>query len=503
MQCTRCRMIGCACLFTEESKAAKVPVCKKCDGSAAMEELAEINAAQKDTMDTFQTANAHSLLGNVKMQRLRDLARSVAHVEGSFAELGVYKGGSAFLLASDHSERMLHLFDTFKGIPFTGANDKHQIGDFNDTSIDAVQKLLDGKKVLFHQGLFPETTKGLEFEKYAFVHVDGDQYQTTIDACEYFYPRMAEGGIMLFDDYEWRDCPGVKKALNEFAAKNKVSIIHHGNFQASFRKTARPQVTLFSACKGIGDHICSMYACAGIAAAGYEVIYYGKHPMWYERVQEPHVTVINAEQVSIPDGAIDVGARYDEQLKKATCRKQWYCDNFCIAMGLEVGSIKPQRPKRDLSVNKKRDDAGQYVVMHVSSAWAVRSWTKERVCELVALLAARGIKVIGIDGPNQEKRVREIYGGSNATFVWGYHANDVADLFMQAKAVIAIDSGMAHFAALLDVPTVAICGLVSGSMVFGETDVKYVDAEVLECNNRAMKSITAARVFDAAMGVLQ
>lgn len=497
MKCSRCSFsCNAGCQFVQIDGQT---VCKKCAGTARMEELAEINYDMK----VFNTANAHSLLGNVKMQRLRDLARSVAHVEGSFAEFGVYKGGSAFLLASDHKERTLHLFDTFEGIPDKGDGDIHNVGDFNDTSIEAVRQLLQGKKVLFHQGFFPDTAKGLESEKFAFVHIDADQYQSALDACEYFYPRMSEGGIMLFDDYEWRDCPGVKKALNEFAAANDVAIQVQGNFQAVFQKTDRPQVMLRSTCKGIGDHICSQYACAGIAAAGYDVTYYGKHPMWYERVKEPHVTIINAEQVSIPDGAIDIGARYNEQLKKAHCRKQWYCDNFCMSMGLEVGSIKPQRPQRDLTLRNKRDDAGQYVVMHVSSAWPVRNWSKERVQELVGLLSAQGIKTIGIDGPNQEARVREIYGATDATFVWGYHANDVADLLMQAKAVIAIDSGMAHFAALLGVPTVAICGLVTGKMVFGETDVKYVDADVLECNNRAMQSITAQRVFETAMKVLQ
>ena len=54
---------------------------------------------------------------NVRRDMLVLLMRSVIarRVEGDFAELGVYQGGSARLIHHYAPERVLHLFDTFSG----------------------------------------------------------------------------------------------------------------------------------------------------------------------------------------------------------------------------------------------------------------------------------------------------------------------------------------------------------------------------------------------------
>ena len=38
------------------------------------------------------------------------------------------------------------------------------------------------------------------------------------DGCAFFYPRMAPGGVMVFDDYGAPTCPGVQQAVDEFFA---------------------------------------------------------------------------------------------------------------------------------------------------------------------------------------------------------------------------------------------------------------------------------------------
>jgi len=62
--------------------------------------------------------------------------------------------------------------------------------------------------------------------KNAFIYADVDIYQSTRSCLDFFYPRMVHGGVMIFDDYEWKGCPGVKKAISEFlAGKNEIPII--------------------------------------------------------------------------------------------------------------------------------------------------------------------------------------------------------------------------------------------------------------------------------------
>lgn len=149
------------------------------------------------------------------------LASQSQHVEGEFWECGVYRGGTARLLAdnilSNRSEKNLRLFDTFSGMPTTGARDFHVEGDFSDTSIDIVRKVLEHNEfVTFHVGKIPDTFGNETDKKISFAHIDVDIYQSVLDCCKYIYPRLSPGAVMLFDDYGYSSCPGARQAVDEF-----------------------------------------------------------------------------------------------------------------------------------------------------------------------------------------------------------------------------------------------------------------------------------------------
>ncbi len=150
-------------------------------------------------------------------------ARQASAVEGDAAELGVYRGGTARLLANAFADtkKPLHLFDTFEGMPKVDvARDRHAQGDFARTSLESVRSFIkDFGAVRFHAGLFPETAADLATYRFAFVHVDADIYRSVVDACEFFYPRLSPGGIMVFDDYGFATCPGATRAVDEFFAR--------------------------------------------------------------------------------------------------------------------------------------------------------------------------------------------------------------------------------------------------------------------------------------------
>jgi O-methyltransferase len=46
--------------------------------------------------------------------------------------------------------------------------------------------------------------------------VDVDVYRSILDCCEFIYPRLKTGGVMVFDDYGFPTCPGARKAVDEF-----------------------------------------------------------------------------------------------------------------------------------------------------------------------------------------------------------------------------------------------------------------------------------------------
>jgi O-methyltransferase len=162
------------------------------------------------------------------------LSQHCAHTDGDFAECGVYKGGTAFLIAYAQKnngvrEKRLHLFDTFAGMPADAGRDpsRHKESDFGDTSLDAIKEYLgDFPYMAFHPGIIPETFEAVKDSNFAFVHIDVDLYQTAKDCCDFFYERMVRGGIMIFDDYGFpRYRLAEKRAVDEFFSDKPESPI--------------------------------------------------------------------------------------------------------------------------------------------------------------------------------------------------------------------------------------------------------------------------------------
>jgi O-methyltransferase len=166
--------------------------------------------------EPFQALSAkikpYTLVSPDRCFAIYSLASQAAHLPGQFVECGVYRGGTAMLLAT--VGRPLHLYDTFAGMRSTDPKrDLHQAGDFADTSLEAVRALVPS--AVFHPGWIPETFSDLP-DQISFAHIDLDLYQPILDCCEHFYPRMPNGAFMVFDDYGFPSCPGARQAVDEF-----------------------------------------------------------------------------------------------------------------------------------------------------------------------------------------------------------------------------------------------------------------------------------------------
>jgi predicted O-methyltransferase YrrM len=145
------------------------------------------------------------------------LVDAVKNVPGDMAELGVASGASARMISARAPERVLHLFDTFEGLPEPSEKDSSRFKkrQYRHT-LEDVQGYLSGDKVRFYKGLFPETAKEVSVTQFAFVHLDGDLYETTKAGLEWFYPRLSKGGILICHDYD--TSAGVNRAFDEFFA---------------------------------------------------------------------------------------------------------------------------------------------------------------------------------------------------------------------------------------------------------------------------------------------
>lgn len=149
-------------------------------------------------------------------------------IPGDFAEVGVYKGESARALHLMGPERKLHLFDTFEGFERSdlaserGEAASYTSRHFADTSVRAVlDRIRGGSQIVIHKGVFPETAAEAEGIRFALVNLDADLYRPTKAALEFFYPRLAPGGVIFIHDHNFR-WEGIKKAVEEFTALTGV-----------------------------------------------------------------------------------------------------------------------------------------------------------------------------------------------------------------------------------------------------------------------------------------
>lgn len=149
--------------------------------------------------------------------QVMSLVDAVKNIPGDMAELGVWRGASAKVIAARAPERVLHLFDTFDGLPNPSGTDSSRFRkqQYRHT-LEEVEAYLRTDNVRFHKGLFPETAKDVSNARFAFAHLDADLYESTKAGLEWFYPRLNKGGILVSHDYD--TSAGVNRAFEEFFA---------------------------------------------------------------------------------------------------------------------------------------------------------------------------------------------------------------------------------------------------------------------------------------------
>ncbi len=170
---------------------------------------------------------------DLRLCSLRLLALSVKerNIGGSLAELGVYQGAFAAEISRLFPERKIVLFDTFAGFAEKDMEKEKEVSgqrrfrDFSDTGTEAVRQIMPyPENAVFVKGYFPDSVTGRDDlpDQYALVSLDPDLYAPALSGLEYFWPRMAKGGVIMIHDYTSMQFPGVKKAVDEFCAQNHL-----------------------------------------------------------------------------------------------------------------------------------------------------------------------------------------------------------------------------------------------------------------------------------------
>ena len=182
---------------------------------------------------------AESMIGLKRLQNIQDCAIDVIEksVPGDFIETGVWRGGAtvfmkAILNTYGIADRTVWVADSFEGLPkpekkYTAdKGDKHHNKVALAISQEQVENnfkkydLLDDR-VKFLKGWFKDTLPSAPIEKLALLRLDGDMYQSTMDALINLYHKLSIGGYVIIDD--WGAVPGCKQAVEEFRSANNIT----------------------------------------------------------------------------------------------------------------------------------------------------------------------------------------------------------------------------------------------------------------------------------------
>lgn len=205
-------------------------------------------------------SHAQTMIGEKRLANLRTLAEAVIadNVPGDLIETGVWRGGACILMravlyAYNVGDRYVWVADSFEGLPrpnevqypADAGSDFHTYTQLA-VSLDEVRDnfraygLLD-EQVKFLKGWFKDTLPAAPIGQLALIRLDGDMYESTMDALTNLYPKLSHQGYVIIDDYHV--VPACKSAVDDYCRKNGINpnIVEIDGVGVYWRKPAEPE----------------------------------------------------------------------------------------------------------------------------------------------------------------------------------------------------------------------------------------------------------------------
>ena len=165
-----------------------------------------------------------------------ELMKKGTNIKGDYVECGVWKGGmTAGASEIFGKNRRYYLFDSFEGLPpaqeidgegaieWQKNTDSPNYYDNCTASENDARKAMEkspAKDVQIVKGWFDQTLSQFPKErKIACLRLDADWYESTWICFEELYDSVAQGGLIIIDDYKSWD--GCAKAVHDFLSSKK------------------------------------------------------------------------------------------------------------------------------------------------------------------------------------------------------------------------------------------------------------------------------------------
>jgi hypothetical protein len=144
-------------------------------------------------------------------------------VDGCICEFGVFEGRTLRMIETLASNRVLHGFDSFEGLP------EDWRGDYQQGAFKTAVPRFDNPAVHLHIGWFEATVPPFVLElqgPIALAHIDCDLYSSTSTVLNSVLGNLIPGSILLFDEYfnypGWQDHE--HRALQEAIEKDWIQV---------------------------------------------------------------------------------------------------------------------------------------------------------------------------------------------------------------------------------------------------------------------------------------
>ena len=189
--------------------------------------------------DVFTKIRNNTLVDIYRAWELWTLVEQTSKLDGAILEVGVWRGGTGALMAKKSmlcgNSAPVYLCDTFRGVVKAGAKDTwYKGGEHANTSREIVDTLLAQVGVNITrilEGIFPEDSAsrieaGMRFR---LCHIDVDVYESARDIVNWIWNRMVPGGVIVFDDYGFFECQGIRDFVNEQRSYADRLVLHNLN----------------------------------------------------------------------------------------------------------------------------------------------------------------------------------------------------------------------------------------------------------------------------------
>jgi len=183
-------------------------------------------------------ANAESMIGLKRLDNLEYCIREIAkdNIDGDLIETGSWRGGAtifmrAMLKVLNINNKIVYVADSFEGLPkpeeakyVIDKGDRHFDNPFLAVSLEQVKQnfenynLLDSQ-VQFLKGWFKDTLPTAPVQKLSLLRLDGDMYQSTIEALDNLYPKLQKGGFCIIDDWTLK---GANQAVLDYRKEHNI-----------------------------------------------------------------------------------------------------------------------------------------------------------------------------------------------------------------------------------------------------------------------------------------